>query len=169
LLQRGQQFAGEHAFCHGFRFSDNWEWAVRCGLVSLRYRAAHTSFGPPRGSAPKTGGHRDAGTGRLDRRTHIRAFEFLGGVPEIVPDNLKTGVTKACRYEPSVNRTYEEMAACQGGTVVPARQAKPGVLLVERWILAALWKRKFFSLGEVNRAIGDLLIRLNDRSFRKRD
>jgi transposase len=110
--------------------------------------------------------------------SHIRAFEFLGGVPEIlVPDNLKSGVTKACRYEPSVNRTYEEMAAHYGVAVVPARQAKPrdkakveaGVLLVERWILAALRKRKFFSLQEVNQAVGELLIRLNDRPFRKRD
>ena len=50
----------------------------------------------------------------------MRAFEFLGGVPEIVtPDNLKSGVTKACRYEPGVNRTYEEMAAHYGGAVVP--------------------------------------------------
>ena len=109
---------------------------------------------------------------------HLRTFEFLGGVPEIiVPDNLKSGITKACRYEPSVNRTYEEMAAHYGVAVVPARQAKPrdkakveaGVLLVERWILAALRKRKFFSLGEVNQAIEELLIRLNNRPFRKRD
>jgi transposase len=55
---------------------------------------------------------------------HMRAFEFLGGVPEIVtPDNLKSGVTKACRYEPGVNRTYEEMAAHYGVAVVPARPA----------------------------------------------
>jgi transposase len=109
---------------------------------------------------------------------HIRAFEFLGGVPEIiVPDNLKSGVTKACRYEPSVNRTYQEMAAHYGVAVVPARQAKPrdkakveaGVLLVERWILAALRRRKFFGLHEVNQAITELLLRLNDRPFRKRD
>jgi transposase len=109
---------------------------------------------------------------------HLRAFEFLGGVPEIiVPDNLKSGITKACRYEPSVNRTYEEMAAHYGVAVVPARQAKPrdkakveaGVLLVERWILAALRKRKFFGLNEVNQAIEELLGRLNDRRFRKRD
>jgi transposase len=109
---------------------------------------------------------------------HMRAFEFLGGVPEIiVPDNLKSGVTKACRYEPSVNRTYEEMASHYGVAVVPARRQKPrdkakveaGVLVVERWILAALRKRKFFSLGEVNRAIQELLVRLNDRPFRKRD
>jgi len=109
---------------------------------------------------------------------HMRTFEFLGGVPEIiVPDNLKSGVTKACRYEPSVNRTYEEMASHYGVAVVPARRAKPrdkakveaGVLVVERWILAALRKRRFFSLGEVNQAIQELLGRLNDRPFRKRE
>jgi len=109
---------------------------------------------------------------------HLRAFEFLGGVPEIiVPDNLKSGVTKACRYEPSVNRTYEEMAAHYGVAVVPARQSKPrdkakveaGVLVVERWILAALRKQRFFNLGELNQAIQQLLGRLNGRPFRKRD
>jgi transposase len=109
---------------------------------------------------------------------HMRAFEFLGGVPEIiVPDNLKSGITKACRYKPGVNRTYEEMASHYGVAVVPARRVKPrdkakveaGVLVVERWILAALRKRKFFSLGEVNQAIQELLVRLNDRPFRKRD
>jgi transposase len=57
---------------------------------------------------------------------HMRAFEFIGGVTEIVtPDNLKSGVTKACRYEPSVNRTYEEMAAHYGVAVIPARPRKP--------------------------------------------
>jgi transposase len=109
---------------------------------------------------------------------HMRAFEFLGGVPEIVvPDNLKSGVVKACRYEPGINRTYEEMASHYGVAVVPARRRKPrdkakveaGVLVVERWILAALRKRKFFGLAEVNQAIQGLLVRLNDRPFRKRD
>ena len=109
---------------------------------------------------------------------HMRAFEFLGGLPEIVvPDNLKSGVTKACRYEPGVNRTYEEMASHYGVAVVPARPLKPrdkakveaGVLLVERWIVAALRKRKFFSLAEVNQAIAELLVRLNGRPYRKRD
>ena len=109
---------------------------------------------------------------------HMRAFEFLGGVPEIVtPDNLKSGVTKACRYEPGINRTYEEMAAHYGVAVVPARPAKPrdkakaeaGVQVVERWILAALRKRKFFSLAELNQAIAELLTRLNEHPFRKRD
>ena len=78
---------------------------------------------------------------------------------------------------PSVNRTYEEMAAHYGVAVVPARPVKPrdkakveaGVLVVERWILAALRKRKFFSLAELNQAIAELLVRLNDRPFRKRD
>ena len=92
--------------------------------------------------------------------SHIRAFEFFGGVPEIVvPDNLKSGVTKACRYEPDLNLTYEEMAQHYGVAVVPARPRKPrdkakveaGVLLVERWILAALRKRTFFSLGRAER------------------
>jgi len=110
--------------------------------------------------------------------SHVRAFEFYGGVTGIVvPDNLKSGVTKACRYEPGVNLTYEEMAQHYGVAVVPARPRKPrdkakaeaGVLLVERWILAALRKRTFFSLGEVNEAIAELLIRLNERPFRKRE
>ena len=57
---------------------------------------------------------------------HLRAFEFIGGLPEIVvPDNTKTGVNKACRYEPDLNRTYHEMAAHYGVAVVPARPAKP--------------------------------------------
>ncbi len=109
---------------------------------------------------------------------HIDAFEFFGGVPEIaVPDNPKTGVTKVCRYEPELNRTYQEMAAHYGVAVVPARPRKPrdkakveaGVLLVERWILAALRKRKFFSLGELDESIAGLLERLNNRPFRKRE
>jgi len=110
--------------------------------------------------------------------SHMRAFEFFGGVPEIVvPDNLKSGITKSCRYEPGVNLTYEEMAQHYGVAVVPARPRKPrdkakvetGVLLVERWILAALRKRTFFSLGEVNAAIAELLVGLNERPFRKRE
>jgi transposase len=109
---------------------------------------------------------------------HIRAFEFLGGVPEIVvPDNPKTGVTKVCRYEPDLNRTYQAMAAHYGVAVIPARRGKPkdkakveaGVLLVERWILAALRKQKFTSQGALNQAIAELLVRLNQRPFRKRE
>jgi transposase len=110
--------------------------------------------------------------------SHIRAFEFLGGVPElVVPDNLKSGVSKSCRYEPDLNATYQEMAQHYGVAVVPARPRKPrdkakveaGVLVVARWILAALRKRTFFSLGEVNAALAELLAGLNERAFRKRE
>lgn len=108
---------------------------------------------------------------------HIRAFEFLGGVPQLViPDNTRTGVTRACRYEPDLNRTYHELAMHYGVGVLPARPYRPrdkakvesGVLLVERWIVAALRHRKFFSLAELNQAIRELLIQLNQRPFRKR-
>jgi transposase len=81
---------------------------------------------------------------------HVRAFEFYQGVPKlVVPDNTKTGVTKTCRYDPNLNPTYREMAMHYGVGVVPARPYKPrdkakvesGVLLVERWIIAALRNR----------------------------
>jgi transposase len=107
---------------------------------------------------------------------HLRAFEFINGVPEIlVPDNLKSAVTRPCRYDPDLNRTYEEMAAHYGVAVVPARRLKPrdkakveaGVLLVERWIVAALRKHRFFSLAEVNKAVAGLLPVLNNKPFRK--
>lgn len=108
--------------------------------------------------------------------SHIRAFEFLGGVPElVVPDNLKSGVTKAHRYEPDLNPTYQDMASHYGVSVVPARVRKPrdkakaegGVLIVERWILAALRHRQHFSLGQLNASIRELLTLLNQRPFRK--
>lgn len=108
--------------------------------------------------------------------SHVRAFEFFGGVPElVVPDNLKAAVTKPCRYEPELNRTYSEMLAHYGTAAVPARPYKPrdkakvevGVQVVERWILARLRKRQFFALAELNQAIRTLLAELNDRPFRK--
>jgi transposase len=108
--------------------------------------------------------------------SHLRAFSFFGGVPELlVPDNLKSGVYRACRYEPGINLTYQEMAAHYGTAVLPARVKKPkdkakveaGVLLVERWILARLRKRTFFSLDELNQAIAELLQQLNRRPFKK--
>jgi transposase len=107
---------------------------------------------------------------------HVHAFEFLGGVPAIVvPDNLKSAVSKACRYEPDLNPTYQELARHYGTVVIPARVRKPrdkakvevGVLIVERWILAALRNRTFFTLAELNSAIRSLLVRLNDRPFKK--
>ncbi len=111
-------------------------------------------------------------------QAHIRALEFFGGVPTLaVPDNAKTAVTRACRYDPDLNPTYQEFAVHYGMGVVPARPYKPrdkakvenGVQVCERWIVAALRHRKFFSLGELNQAIRELLVWLNERPFRKRD
>ncbi len=109
---------------------------------------------------------------------HVRAFEYFGGCPQlVVPDNTKTGVAKPCRYEPDLNPTYQEMAAHYGVGVLPARPRKPrdkakveaGVQIAERWIIAALRHRKFFSLGELNLAIRELLEKLNQRPFKKRE
>jgi transposase len=108
--------------------------------------------------------------------SHIHAFEYFRGVPKvIVPDNLKSGVSKACRYEPDLNPTYHEMAVHYGAAIIPARARKPrdkakvevGVQVVERWILAALRNRVFFSLRELNNAIWELLEKLNTKPFKK--
>jgi transposase len=110
--------------------------------------------------------------------SHIRAFEFFGGLPAIVtPDNPKTGVTRACRYEPDLNPTYNDMATYYNVAILPARPRKPrdkavvenAVQVVQRWIVAALRKRTFFSLEEANLAIGELLVGLNHKPFRKRE
>lgn len=109
---------------------------------------------------------------------HIRTFEFLGGVPQlVVPDNAKTGVTRACRYDPDLNPTYQELAMHYGVGVLPTRPRKPrdkakvevGVQIAQRWIVAALRHRKFFSLHELNLAISELLEKLNRRPFKKRE
>jgi len=110
--------------------------------------------------------------------SHVRSFEYFGGVPErIVPDNLKSGVSKACRYEPDINPTFREMGAYYQTVIMPARVRHPqdkakvesGVLVVERWILASLRNHKFFSLGGLNEAIRGLLVILNQRKFKKMD
>src|SRR3989338_4963763 len=97
---------------------------------------------------------------------HIRAFEYFQGVPAIlVPDNLRSAVTHSCRYEPQLNATYQEMARHYGTVILPARAGKPkdkakaevGVLIVERWILAALRNHSHFNLTEVNTALFGLL------------
>ena len=109
---------------------------------------------------------------------HVRAFEYFQGVPRlVVPDNPRTGVNRACRYEPDLNRTYHEMALHYGVAVMPARPYKPrdkakvenAVLVTERWIIAALRHRKFFSLPELDEAVAELLEKLNHRPFRKRE
>jgi transposase len=110
--------------------------------------------------------------------SHIRAFEFFQGVAEIVvPDNLKSAVTRPSYYEPELNPTYRDLGEHYDTAIIPARpyrardkaKAEVGVQVVQRWIVAALRKRKFFSLEEVNQAIAELLVRLNQRPFRKRE
>ena len=109
-------------------------------------------------------------------KSHVHAFEFFGGVAEIlVPDNLKSGVTNPCRYEPDINPTYQDLAEHYGTTVIPARSRRPkdkakvesAVFVAERWILAALRNHTFFSLAELNRAIAEKLHDLNNRKFQK--
>jgi transposase len=109
---------------------------------------------------------------------HVHALEHWGGVPLlVVPDNTRTGVSKACRYDPDINPTYHNFAAHYGFGVLPARPYKPrdkavvenAVQVAQRWILAALRQRKFFSLADANQAVGELLHRINHRPFRKRD
>jgi len=106
----------------------------------------------------------------------VRMFEFFGGVPEVaVPDNLRSGVSAACRYDPDLNPSYQQLAAHYDVAVIPARPYKPkdkskaevAVQIVERWILAALRKQRFFSLGELNGAIKELLKGLNHRPFKR--
>jgi transposase len=108
--------------------------------------------------------------------SHTRMFDFFGGCPELViPDNLKSGVSKACRYDPEVNPSYQQLAAHYQVAVLPARPYKPkdkakaevGVQIVERWILARLRKLTFFSLGELNQAIRALLVELNEKPFKQ--
>jgi len=108
--------------------------------------------------------------------SHVRTFTFINAVPKVVvPDNLRSGVTKPCRYEPKINATYQSMAEHYGTAIIPARVRKPkdkakaevGVQIVQRFILAALRKRTFFSLAEANAAIRERLELLNNRPFRK--
>ncbi|MEA3288188.1 MAG: IS21 family transposase [Candidatus Marinimicrobia bacterium] len=107
--------------------------------------------------------------------SHIRAFQFYGGVTEVlVPDNLRSAVTRANWYDPDINESYQDMADHYGTVVVPARPYKPkdkskaelSVKLVQRWILARLRHRQFFSLHELNEAIWELLEDLNHRKMR---
>ncbi len=107
--------------------------------------------------------------------SHVRAFEFLGGVSRaVVPDQLKSGVTVACRYEPKLQRSYQEMAVHYGTVVLPARPGHPrdkakvegAVLIAQRWILAKLRNQTFHSIEALNERIGELLDELNDRPMR---
>jgi transposase len=108
--------------------------------------------------------------------SHVRAFDYFECVPEIVvPDQLRSAVSGPHRYDPEINRTYLEMAQHYGVAIIPARPRKPrdkakveaGVLVAQRWILACIRHRTFFSLAELNEAIAELLERLNARPFQK--
>ena len=111
-------------------------------------------------------------------KSHVHAFEYFQGVTELlIPDNLRSGVHKACRYEPDLNPTYHELAKHYDTTVIPARVRKPkdkskvenAVRIAESWILAALRNHTFFSLAELNRAIFQKLEEFNNRKFQKLD
>jgi transposase len=108
--------------------------------------------------------------------SHVRALEYFGGVPAaLVPDQLKSGVTRACLYEPGVQRTYEELAQHYGTTVLPARPGRPrdkakvevAVQIAQRWLLARIRDEVFHSLGELNARLRDLLVDLNARLMRR--
>ena len=106
--------------------------------------------------------------------SHVLAFEFFGGTPEVVvPDNLKSGVKTPCRYDPEQNPAYAELARHYGVVVLHARGRKPkdkakvenGVQQVERWVLAPLRDRVFFSLEEMQGAIDLLVKELNEKKL----
>ena len=107
---------------------------------------------------------------------HVRACEYFGGVTSVwAPDNPKVGVTKASKYDPELNPTYAELARHYEAVVLPARPYRPGgkakveaaVLIAERWILAALRNRIFYSIEDLRAAVADLVAKLNDRPMRR--
>ena len=107
---------------------------------------------------------------------HVRMLEYFQGSTAIwVPDNLKSGVTTADRYEPEINRTYGELAQHYGAVVIPARAAHPkdkphvevSVQIAQRWVLAALRHRTFFTLADLNAAIGERIDGINERPMKR--
>ena len=106
---------------------------------------------------------------------HVRMLDYFQGSPAIwVPDNLKSGVTTASRYEPEINRTYADLARHYGAVVIPARVATPtdkpkvevSVQIAQRWVLAALRHRTFFTLADLNAAIGERVDAINERPMK---
>jgi transposase len=108
---------------------------------------------------------------------NTRMLEFFGGVPEtIVPDNLKSAITKAGR-EPTIQRHYLEWASHYNTAILPARPAHPSdkglvegaVLIVQRAMLPELNKHTFFSLDAINEHVAELLPKINGRLFQRED
>ncbi len=108
--------------------------------------------------------------------SHVRLVEFFGGTPRaFIPDQLKSGVVLASRYEPGIQRTYEEWSQHYSTTILPARPIKPrdkakvegGVLIAQRWILARLRNITCFSLDEMNEHIARLVADLNSRVMKR--
>ena len=109
---------------------------------------------------------------------HVHAFEYYHGIPrQLIPDNLKTGVNKACNYDPELNKTYLELSEYYGCAIVPARSRKPRdkasvegtVGDISTWIIAALRHEKFFSLYSLNSAIHEKLLEFSDKPYEKKD
>jgi len=111
-------------------------------------------------------------------RAHINAFEYFGGVtPIVIPDNLKTGITKNTIDELIVNRNFRRLAEYYGFAVIPARPRKPrdkaavesGVGVVTRSAIAPLRDQVFFSLDDLNDALADKMAEIASRPFQKRE
>jgi len=109
---------------------------------------------------------------------HADALEYFGCCPKaIVPDNTKTAVIKACRYDPDLNRAYVDFAEHYRCAIVPARPLKPrdkggvegAVLIAQRRVLAALRDQVFFSLADLNAAIRTIIEQINAEPFQKRE
>lgn len=109
--------------------------------------------------------------------SHTRMYAFFGGVSEItVVDNLRSAVSRACKYDPVINPSYQDLATHYGTCIIPAWVRKPrhkasvevAVLIAQRWILAVLRHQTFYSLRELNEAIGKLLIKLNQRKMQRK-
>lgn len=109
---------------------------------------------------------------------HVHAFEYYGGIPQLlIPDNLKTGVKKACNYDPELNKTYLELSEHYGCAIVPARSRKPKdkapaegtVGDISTWINAALRHQRFFNFHELNLSIREKLRIFSKKPFQKKD
>ena len=110
-------------------------------------------------------------------QAHVNAYQYFDGVTRIiVPDNLKTGVTRIDWYTAEIQKTYQELAEHYGTAVIPARVRRPkdkpsvegAVGVVSTWIMAAVRNRQFFSLTELNAAVREKLEVFNTTPFQKK-